>query len=546
MRKLRKAYPPGDLRARHFWRCETRSLRYLLAMKKENTRRGYNVVWFKRDLRVQDHRALALASARSRVLPLYIVEPEFWRQADMARRHWDFIVDSLRELREDLAALGQPLAIRTGDVIDVMGAIQRESEIDALWSHEETGNGWTYQRDLRVGAWCRAAGVPWHEVRNHGVQRRLKSRDGWAKNWDQFMAEPQVSSAALAPLDVIPGTIPSAAGLGLAPDPCTGRQKGGRAAGLERLTSFLNARGQTYRSAMSSPLTGAQACSRISPHLAWGTLSMREVAQSTWARQAEFKATPPKGVTAWRGSMKSFTGRLHWHCHFLQKLEDEPRIEFENFYSGYDGIRPSAPDQERLNAWIKGETGLPFVDACMRSLHATGWLNFRMRAMVMAVASYHLWLHWRAPGQALARLFTDYEPGIHWSQVQMQSGTTGINTVRIYNPVKQGYDQDPTGAFTRRWLPELAEIADKHIQEPWKAENAAAVIGKAYPAPIIDHLAAAKLAREQIWAVRRKPEFRSIASAIQTKHGSRKSGIPNRGQRGRAKQTTQLELPLGE
>ncbi|MEO0917671.1 MAG: FAD-binding domain-containing protein, partial [Pseudomonadota bacterium] len=139
-----------------------------------------------------------------------------------------------------------------------------------------------------------------------------------------------------------------------------------------------------------------------------------------------------------------------------------------------------------------------------------------------------------------------YEPGIHWSQVQMQSGTTGINTVRIYNPVKQGHDQDPTGAFTRRWIPELAAISDKHLQEPWKAENAAAVLGKVYPEPIVDHLGAAKSARERIWAVRRGPEFRTEAAAIQMKHGSRKSGIPNRGRRTRPKQAAQLDLPLEE
>ena len=139
----------------------------------------------------------------------------------------------------------------------------------------------------------------------------------------------------------------------------------------------------------------------------------------------------------------------------------------------------------------------------------------------------------------------------------MQSGTTGINTVRIYNPVKQGHDQDPTGAFTRAWLPELAPIADKHLQEPWKADNAADVLGKAYPERVVDHVAAAKAAREQIWAVRRGSEFRSEAAAVQARHGSRKSGIPNRGQRGikrgakrgqkAASQTEppQLDLPLG-
>ena len=141
---------------------------------------------------------------------------------------------------------------------------------------------------------------------------------------------------------------------------------------------------------------------------------------------------------------------------------------------------------------VKGETGLPFVDACMRSLNATGWINFRMRAMLMAVASYHLWLDWRAPGEHLARQFTDYEPGIHWPQVQMQSGTTGINTVRIYNPVKQGHDQDPDGAFVRRWVPELRDVPDAFIHEPWRWEQAGSVLDRVYPAPIVDHLAAAE------------------------------------------------------
>ena len=168
--------------------------------------------------------------------------------------------------------------------------------------------------------------------------------------------------------------------------------------------------------------------------------------------------------------------------------------------------------------------------------------------MVMATASYHLWLDWRATGQVLARMFTDYEPGIHWSQVQMQSGTTGINTVRIYNPVKQGLDQDPTGAFTRRWVPELAEIPDRHLQEPWRAENAGQVLGKAYPAPIIDHLAAAKYARERMWGLRGNEAFRTEAASVVQKHGSRKSGIPNRGQRPakprKPKISTQMELPF--
>jgi deoxyribodipyrimidine photo-lyase len=169
-----------------------------------------------------------------------------------------------------------------------------------------------------------------------------------------------------------------------------------------------------------------------------------------------------------------------------------------------------------------------------------------MRAMLMAVASYHLWLDWRKPGEHLARLFTDYEPGIHWPQVQMQSGTTGINTIRIYNPVKQGHDQDPDGAFIRQWLPELASVPDEFIHEPWTWDGANQILDKTYPMRIIDHLAAARSARERVWALRKGQSFRSTAATIQNKHGSRKSGIPMRGQRRKqTKPEVQLTLPLG-
>lgn len=497
------------------------------------------IVWFKRDLRVQDHRALTYAAQRGPVVPLFVVEPAYWQLDDMSCRHWDFAREALVSLREDLADLGQPLIVRVGDVLDVLDDLRKTAGVHGLWSHEETGNGWTYARDKRVGAWCRAKGVPWHEIPQHGVQRRMASRNGWAAQWDRFMAEPIVKAPVLKPTCVTPGPIPIAKDLNLVPDGARERQVGGRAAAADVLSSFLTARGRTYRRAMSSPLAGANTCSRLSPHLAWGSLSMREVTQATWARQREVKLQGTRD--GWGGALSSFSGRLHWHCHFIQKLEDAPRIEFENLHHGYDGIRLSAPDTERLAAWARGETGLPFVDACMRSLRETGWLNFRMRAMVMAVASYHLWLHWRAPGLELARLFTDYEPGIHWSQVQMQSGTTGINTVRIYNPVKQGIEQDPTGAFTRRWVPELAKIDDRFLHEPWKAANAGAVLGRAYPIPIVDHLSAARDARERIWAVRNGEAFRKEAQGIVAKHASRKTSR----KRSRKEATSkQLDLPL--
>jgi deoxyribodipyrimidine photo-lyase len=506
-----------------------------------------NIVWFKRDLRVADHRPLAMAARLGPVLPLYIVEPDFWTQPDASARQWAFVAESLEELRSDLAALGQPLCIMAGDAVTIFRDIHQRHGIASLWSHEETGNGWTFARDLAVGAWAREQGIAWHEPRQFGVIRRLPSRDGWANAWDSDMAEPVTAPPkALIPIaEDRPHHIPSLSELGLQPDPCPRRQRGGRAAALATLESFLDKRGRDYRFRMSSPVTAFDACSRLSPHLTWGTISMREVAQATVNRIRSIKHLNDPASKNWRASLISFMGRLHWHCHFMQKLEDEPRLEFQNLHRGYDGVRPDLADEAKLAAWCTGQTGFPFIDACMRALDQHGWINFRMRAMLMSFASYDLWLPWRASGLYLARQFVDYEPGIHWSQVQMQSGTTGINTMRVYNPVKQGLDQDPTGAFVRRFVPELSGVPDAFIHEPWKWPGASTL---AYPPPIVDHAFAAKAAKDALYALRKGAGHKDAARKIVAKHGSRKSGTAATVKKSNAKPknggTEQLSLDL--
>lgn len=501
------------------------------------------VVWFKRDLRIVDHRPLIAAVATGApVVCLYIAEPDLWAQTCASARHWLFIQESLQELRHDLLSIGGTLVIRTGDTVSLLDRLHRQVGISGIWSHEETGNGWTYSRDKEVAAWARGRAVPWHEFPQSGVERPRRTRDGWASRWDRKMRASIVPAPAavrsLPGLD--PGSIPSVSDLGLAPDDCPGRQPGGRSAGLDLLRSFLNDRGATYHREMSSPLTADTACSRLSAHLAYGTLSMREVAQATWGRLAEVKAMPAEVRGAQATALRAYIGRLHWHCHFIQKLEASPSLEFANLHRAYDGLRENEFDQTLFRAWAAGRTGFPFVDACMRSLASTGWINFRMRAMLVAFASYQLWLHWRETGLHLARLFTDYEPGIHWPQMQMQSGTTGTNTVRIYNPVKQSTDQDPEGTFIRRWIPELRGVPGSFIHEPWRMPEdmqnlVSCVIGTDYPSPIVDHEVAARRARERVWAVRRGDAFRSEARAILIRHGSRKqSSVPLRGRSSRA------------
>ncbi|WP_309665762.1 FAD-binding domain-containing protein, partial [Tabrizicola sp.] len=460
------------------------------------------LLWFKRDLRLSDHPALTVAAAMGRVLPLYIIEPDYWAQPDTSARQWAFTAECLHDLRDALAERQMPLILRTGDAVAVLDSLCRQHKIAHIISHEETGNQWTYARDRKVAAWAKGAGVEWVELAQSGVVRRLRGRDGWSKARDAMMAAPLLDVPAITPVPgVEPGFLPNARALKLAEDRCPHRQTGGRLQGLALLDSFLAQRGESYRSAMSSPLTGERACSRLSPHLALGTIGAREVAQATAARQA----LRPGG--RWGGALTSFQSRLAWRDHFAQKLEDQPSIEMRSLHPGAEASRPRRADANLLAAWATGDTGLPFVDACMRYLAATGWLNFRMRAMVTSFASYHLWLDWRASGTLLAQMFTDYDPGIHWPQIQMQSGTTGINIPRIYNPVKQGLDHDPSGVFTRRWVPELGPVPDAFLQQPWKWPDAAWLLGRRYPEPVIDVTSAARAAREAIWSARRGPGF---------------------------------------
>jgi len=471
------------------------------------------ICWFKRDLRVQDHPALALAAALGEVLPLYIIEPEMWRQSDASGRHYAFVGECLATLRRDLAVLGLPLVVRVGEARTVLEELRASQGITHLVSHEETGNAWSFTRDIAVGKWAQARGVEWREVPQRGVTRRMRGRDRWKAGRDQFVRMAQVAPPQGATaIDARSAAVPVPALLGLN-DCCPGRQKGGRDRAERALASFLHTRGRSYVRAMSTPLEGAYACSRISPHLAFGSLSIREAVQAVDAARTQGAAH------GFAGPYRSFSARLAWRDHFTQKLDDEPPLEWRAMHPDYDDLRPRPCDPVMLEAWALGRTGVPFVDACMRSLRATGWLNFRMRSMVMAVASYHLWLDWRETGAVLARYFTDYEPGIHWPQVQMQSGTTGMNTLRIYNPMKQGTDQDPEGIFTRRWVPELRDVPLQHLQSPWLYKGGP--VGRSYPTPIVDVAEAARVARDRMWGLRRQTDPQERTKAIVHKHASR-------------------------
>lgn len=543
-----------------------------------------HLVWFKKDLRLADHKPLteALTHASESTNPVqlglvYLIEPTLLVQPDSAPQHFEFAMECLQDLASQLP-VHVGIQLICADAVDffksVVVSLQAGQQLH-VHSHEETGNWASFERDKQVGRILKDAGALWHQHQSNAVVRNLKDRDVWSQLWLREMQKPAlpIPSQLLVEKPAFQNwrlkeNSPFKSVLWRADDQTrpewstythfftadqsdkANRQRGGRAEALRTLQGFFDSRGRRYRFEMSSPLSAESACSRVSPYLAFGVLSIREVLKLLDQNR--------KDDTQWKASLKSFESRLHWHCHFIQKLETEPELEFRAAHPALNDLRNSGPlsseEADRLSAWIEGRTGFPMIDACMRMLRNTGWVNFRMRAMLVAFASYQLWLDWRHTAPLLAREFLDYEPGIHYAQFQMQSGVTGINTLRIYNPVKQAKDHDPEGTFIKRWVPELANCPVEWLANPWDLpgliqQDTGCIVGEVYPAPIVNPDTAISVARQNMTAWRKSPQFAQLARAVYIKHGSRnpnRNGTPKPRKRAKAKAEADLSANLPE
>jgi len=483
-------------------------------------KKAINIIWFKRDLRFTDHEPLFMAQQQEiPTLLLYFFEPSVMAYDDADERHWRFIYESLQEMRSKLQTVSAEIYFFHNEVQLVFEELLKDYTIKSVFSHQEIGNKVTFDRDIVMESFFEEHHIDWKQSQMHGVIRKLKSRKDWDKRWETVMrANPksiQLTALSIETLDAdlylkLKGTpLPKA---------ITTRnvnfQQGGEYWAWRYLDSFVKSRHVNYSKHISKPSLSRKGCSRLSPYLTYGNISMRMIYQYT---NQYYESSTNKRA------MLNFVSRLHWHCHFMQKFEDECRMEFENVNRAYDTlVKPK--NETYIKAWQTGTTGIPIIDACMRCVVATGYLNFRMRAMVVSFFTFNLWQDWREL-HFLARQFLDYEPGIHYPQLQMQSGTTGINTIRIYNPIKNAEEHDSEGVFVKKWIPELAEVPLHLLHEPWKMNEMeqqfySCTIGKDYPSPLVNIEETRKHASDIVWSFRKKDEVKVEGQRILKKHVS--------------------------
>lgn len=513
-----------------------------------------DVVWLKKDVRLHDHAPLSISFESGRqVLLLYVYEPSQLSHSTVHGSHVHFANEGLIDVDNQLRGLTGDrtrhcITTREGEVVDVLSELDRWRGVARLVAHQETGTYSSFERDRAVRKWCRSKKIPFIEPASNGVTRVLRNRDQFMSNYNKFItaAEPTIPSPASFRAHLVrdahtvgilqPRQLASVAREHVAD--LLERQRGGERVALAVLQAFLTQRGAGYTSGISKPGLAWTSCSRLSPYLAHGHISIKRVTRELNARRDE----RPGG--AWARSLAAFHSRLRWRAHFIQKLESEPRIEMRAMCAPLNDARMAEGDwdEAKYKAWCVGGTGFPMVDACMRCLIRHGWVNFRMRAMLVSFATYNLWLDWRAIASHLARLFLDYEPGIHYPQLQMQAGVTGINAMRVYSVTKQAKEHDPDGRFIRKYVPELGTVPTQFIHEPWKMpimlQKACGVcVGdneriehkegevekpiEKYPAPIVNEAVSARKAKEKMNSLRKQNNARKAAADVLEKHGSR-------------------------
>lgn len=476
------------------------------------------VVWLKRDLRLHDNEAIfnALESG-IRVLFLYVFENLLLEDEHYSKRHWDFIKQSLVDINTSLEQYNTKVLSVTGDIFAVFNQLQSHFRVQQVFSHQETGLLTTFKRDKEFARYCRNNSIEWVENINNGVLRGLLNREDWFDKWESYMYQSQLTfnsnKNAFISLSTINHISEYFHTTNLRTEKSENFQHGGRKMAWKYANSFFKGRYEKYMYHISKPEASRISCSRLSPYIAWGNISIREIFQ---------KAKDVKETSENKQHLGAFISRLRWQAHFIQKFEMECTMENASVNKDYHKLKKTI-SQVYKKAWEMGQTGFPLVDASMRCLNTTGYINFRMRAMLVSFFTHILWQPWQEATHHLSKNFLDFEPGIHFPQLQMQAGETGINKLRIYNPIKNGQEHDPDALFIKKWVPELAHLPTPFIHEPYlmsvlDQQFNKCVLGKDYPFPIVNVKENRKKASDILWNMKKNPEVLRESIRILKRH----------------------------
>lgn len=484
------------------------------------------IYWHKRDLRLLDNPALDLGLQLCRqnsleFLPIFGLEPDLIIDLKTSYEFSEFyqygFVSAAIPLYKNYEHFGIQAQLFQEPILEVLEKLNQNQTIKILVSHQEHGTDGTFDRDKAVHEFCKKYNIIWYQVAPSGVIRNLQSRDQRDQLVKQYLnskvlpipsfeniKQPQVASntKVITQFEQIQTAI----------GPKYNLKSTSEKAALACLESFTTDRAVGYRGGISSPNQAFESGSRLSQFLAFGSVSLRYVTQYFWT---QIKSTDNKKI---RAGILAAMQRLHWREHFIQRLETSPNMPDVAIHPDYDKIEY---DNQYLEQYKTGMTGEPLIDACIRCLNQTGFINFRMRAMLVSYGIFGLDIDWREIGKFLATVFYDYEPGIHWSQIQMQAGVTGINTIRVYSPHKQLLDQDPNCIFVKKWIPQLRELTTEQIHN-YHNESFNKLTDGQYPDPIVDFKTASKINKAKTYAVR-SATTKESSQKIFVIHGSRKA-----------------------
>jgi deoxyribodipyrimidine photo-lyase len=459
------------------------------------------IVWLRRDLRVHDHPALHAALAEhERVLPVFCLDERLLRGRHASGPRTQFLLECLSDLDDTMRTRGGGLVLRKGPPERELAQLARETKADAVHFTTDV-TPFARKRGVRVRSALKEAGVELHGHPGLGaIDDVAAPRTQGGKPYTIFTPfhrnwEGQPRRAALgAPRKLPPlpsrlakGRLPALEALGLEQQ-VSAPARGGETQGRARLARFLEADVRSYGQGRDA--LGEESTSRLSPYLHFGCVSPREL-----------ETRLPGGGEG----PEAFRRQLCWrdfHHHVLLHFPRNARTEFQERYRGkLAWSRAEGP----FRSWCEGRTGFPLVDAGMRQLRAEGWMHNRARLVVGSFLTKDLGIDWRWGERWFMRMLLDGDEANNngnWQWIASVGTDPAPVYRRIYNPARQLSSYDPDGRYVRRHVPELADVPDKFLGEPWKMpeelqREVGCVIGVDYPEPIVDHAEARREALER-------------------------------------------------